>query len=204
MKTRQLLGVFGAGLLAALVMGAAATRNKYVGAFVGDGSGLTNTAASGGSSTVAAYVSAATLTNKVQASNIVAGGVLPVLNAGNLTNIITTSTNAFSATWATNWTSGNIIEFLTVQAMTDRTAGTFRRAAGQTNNIVEVQDQSNNKLLSVGPGGTLHLTTNLLASWPTTPDTGGGCALVNSNGTLYALTSLPFTKTWAATNKLAP
>jgi len=51
---------------------------------------------------------------------------------------------------------------------------------------------------------TFFVGTNAIASWPTTPASRGGCAILNSNGTVYILTSLPGQLTWAATNKLAP
>jgi hypothetical protein len=121
------IGFTACGLML-LVLGAAATRNRYVGTFVGDGTGVTNTVSVSGVATVAIYVTTATITNKVYGSNLV--GVLS------------------------------------------------------------------------GTGATL--VTNTVAQWPATPDAGGAAYFANSNGTVYLLTSLPFTKTWAATNKLAP
>lgn len=49
-----------------------------------------------------------------------------------------------------------------------------------------------------------YLPTNAIAAWPTAPASRGGAALINSNGTIYLLTSAPDGNTWAATNKLAP
>ena len=45
--------------------------------------------------------------------------------------------------------------------------------------------------------------TNALSAWPTAPLTPGGYAIVNSNATVYILTSTPAGSTWAATNKIA-
>lgn len=45
--------------------------------------------------------------------------------------------------------------------------------------------------------------TNALSGWPTAPTGRGGYAIVNSNATVYILTSTPNSLTWAATNKLA-
>jgi hypothetical protein len=56
-----------------------------------------------------------------------------------------------------------------------------------------------NLSLSVG-----FLPTNAMSGWPRKPQTHGGAALVNSNGTIYILTSRPGSLNWGATNKLAP
>lgn len=61
----------------------------------------------------------------------------------------------------------------------------------------------------VGAGGGLTnlsfaMPTNAAIAWPTAPATRGGAFLLNSNGTIYLLTSAPNGATWAATNKLAP
>lgn len=48
------------------------------------------------------------------------------------------------------------------------------------------------------------LSTNALSTWPPAPQSRGGAAMVNSNGTVYILTSAPASLTWAATNKIAP
>lgn len=73
-----------------LIMGAAATRQTYVGKFVGDGSGLTNAAASGGNS--------ATATNAVNATNL--WGNVKVANtneAGSFALVATSDFLKFSA-----------------------------------------------------------------------------------------------------------
>lgn len=44
--------------------------------------------------------------------------------------------------------------------------------------------------------------TNAQASWPTSASTPGGYALVNSNATVFLLTTAPASTAWAATNKL--
>jgi hypothetical protein len=61
----------------------------------------------------------------------------------------------------------------------------------------------------IGEGGGLTnlnfaIPTNAAIVWPTAPATRGGAFLLNSNGTIYLLTSAPNGATWAATNKLAP
>jgi hypothetical protein len=73
-----------------------------------------------------------------------------------------------------------------------------------TNSILEVQNTGQTVLFSVNAGAVVQLATNVPSLWPAAPKQGGGCAFVNSNGTVYLLTSLPDTLTWAATNKLAP
>lgn len=48
------------------------------------------------------------------------------------------------------------------------------------------------------------LSTNDVSVWPTAAQLPGQAVFVNSNGTIYLLTSGPNTTTWAATNKIAP
>jgi hypothetical protein len=48
------------------------------------------------------------------------------------------------------------------------------------------------------------LPTNALSKWPAAAASAGGAALVNSNGTVYLLTSTPGSTVWTATNKIAP
>lgn len=48
------------------------------------------------------------------------------------------------------------------------------------------------------------LATNAVAMWPTNAPSSGACLFVNSNGTVYLLTSAPGSTAWAETNKLAP
>jgi hypothetical protein len=46
-------------------------------------------------------------------------------------------------------------------------------------------------------------TTNALSAWPKAPASPGGYAVVNSNATVYMLTSTPNGTAWALTNKIA-
>ena len=50
----------------------------------------------------------------------------------------------------------------------------------------------------------LVIQTNVLTSWRTNAPYPGAAYLVNSNGTIFLITSGPNSSTWAATNKLAP
>lgn len=49
-------------------------------------------------------------------------------------------------------------------------------------------------------GTTLEITTNALSTWPIVPTEGGASCVVNSNGSIFILSSLPKTLTWARTN----
>lgn len=50
----------------------------------------------------------------------------------------------------------------------------------------------------------IFLSTNALSAWPTAASLPGQAVFVNSNGTVYLLTSGPNATTWGATNKIAP
>lgn len=166
--------------LALLVMGAAATRNRYVGVFVGDGAGVSNAVAGSGAAT---YVTSATLTNKTYASNLVG-------------SVAVTTTNTLTS--------------LTVQGAegTDAIVAAVRHATGASNDVLQVQNTSNGFLFGVttngvARGGGFVVRSNAMANWPTAPRYHGEAIFVNSNGFVYLLTS-GVGLTWTATNKIAP
>lgn len=93
-----------------------------------------------------------------------------------------------------NWTPANFSTPSTVVWMTPR-------GVGQTNLTTTFTGNG-------GPVTNLNISvsfmpTNALSTWPTAPQTRGGAAVVNSNATVYILTSTPAGLTWAATNKIA-
>ena len=173
--------------------------------------------------TVASVFDGAAITN-LGAANLAVGGVLPVLDGGSLTNIITSSTNAeyaVSALYATNDPAGTAISMASKAASTnasivntiivaalnaqDPVVATVRASSIQaTNNVFEVENSAMDVLFGVNASGSAVIGTNELSTWPAAPTAGGQALLVNSNGTIYLLTSIPFTATWAATNQLAP
>lgn len=53
-------------------------------------------------------------------------------------------------------------------------------------------------------GAFISWNTNAMSTWPIAPAGRGGIALVNSNGTLYALISGPNGNAWISTNHIAP
>lgn len=52
-------------------------------------------------------------------------------------------------------------------------------------------------------GQSIMFPTNAQSSWPTAPLTRGGAAMVNSNGYIYMLQSLPATLVWSKTNLIS-
>lgn len=52
--------------------------------------------------------------------------------------------------------------------------------------------------------GVYMQATNAVGNWPASAPSAGAFAMVNSNGTVYILTSAPGSTAWAATNKIAP
>lgn len=55
----------------------------------------------------------------------------------------------------------------------------------------------------ISNAGHYQQATNALSSWPTAAATPGGCAWVNSNATVYILTSTPGGTAWTKTNPIA-
>ena len=199
-----------------LVLGAAATRNRYVGVFVGDGSLTTNIAVTsvGGGLGTAAYSNASAFYGTV-ASNQFHGAFTG--NAAGLTNVSVTSTNALYATndpagaalsmvSKLDVTNASVANTLLVTGIANQDPRIFiaRGSAVQsTNNLIEAQNTAQTVLFSVSAGGAVAIASNTVASWPTAPKYGGNAVLVNSNGVVYLLTS-GAGLTWTATNKLGP
>lgn len=207
-----LIGFTAFGLML-LVLGAAATRNRYVGTFVGDGVGVTNS--------VATYVSTSPLTNKVSAANITAGTVASAFDGNAITNLgatggpwVRTNDSRAITNLAGDLTLQASSTFLQMNATGSGTGykyfdfyngGSALSLRRKTDNGATVLDVP----FTIAAGNftfgiPVELPTNSLASWPVAPTIGGASCFVNSNGTVYLLTSLPATLTWAATNKIAP
>lgn len=85
------------------------------------------------------------------------------------------------------------------------TANGFTDESGTPGSLVAYQ-ASGRQAATNSIAGLLavQFATNAVANWPTAAATRGGCAFVNSNATVYLLTSTPNSTAWAATNKLAP
>jgi hypothetical protein len=176
---------------------------------------LTNIPATGLSSAVLRLLAtnnAASLTN-IPATGLTSAVLMRLAtnNAVGLTNITASSTNADTATIAT-WVTGNgaaltnqigAQAYLTVNGATDGIQVAFRAVAAQTNPVFAVQTSVADSVFAVGPQGALFLATNAVSGWPTNANTFGGAAFVNSNSTVFLLTSGPNTKAWALTNKIA-
>jgi hypothetical protein len=97
----------------------------------------------------------------------------------------------------------NYIKNLKVTGPDSGTDNIFRR------NVIEAVDSGTttplSQLILDGNSGVLAMTlgpTNAISTWPAVAATPGGYAIVNSNASVYLLTSTPDSTTWAATNKL--
>lgn len=103
-----------------------------------------------------------------------------------------TSTGVCAVTFGQNIgnESGGGYSFAYGKNYTNRTAKTFN--IGWSQYPASIQSE-----------GAFQLATNALSNWPTSAATPGGCAFVNSNATVYLITSAPGSTTWGTTNKLA-
>src|SRR5438128_2456861 len=88
----------------------------------------------------------------------------------------------------------NNVEYVT--PATNYLPGQVWTGNGATPNQISFTPQTFDK-------GSVRFPTNAIADWLTAASTRGGCAFVNSNATLYVLTSTPNSTAWAATNKIA-
>lgn len=211
---------------------AASQTNPFL-EFVRDGTNVFKIAADGtvtpalaaGSSVSATFVTTATLTNKVSAANITAGTTSSAFNGAAITNL-SASSMAAGTPWVTTNDSRaitNLAGDLTLEATStflqmNATGGgagykyfdfynggnafSLRRKADGGGSVLDIPFTIASGKFTFGL--PVELPTNSLASWPSAPTIGGAACFVNSNGTVYLLTSLPETLTWAATNKLAP
>ena len=104
----------------------------------------------------------------------------------------------------TNVTASTLAAGATISGAANGIEVAVRRLDSQTADILAVQTQAADLLWSIGKSGCVQMATNNPVDWPAAPATRGGCAIINSNGTVYLFTSAANGNTWAATNKLAP
>lgn len=168
-KMKRFLFIAAAALLSHQAFGVIATSTKYTGTFVGNGAGITNLAAS---AMTGAQPASANLTNWSAITPASKQGTnsaltkLSLNDGSSLTNIAVTSTNADYATTAgtaTNWTgagtkadstNSSIVNSLAVTGVSgDGVRLAVRRTAAQTNDIFQIQNESNVKLFGITSNG---------------------------------------------------